>query len=164
MSYVCRKFAVKGAPSSGLQKALRIWVMTADAHIAKVYSKQGNGIVLTATIMPVAYEEERMSNESVGRVMGSSSSNVHHKYEPHQKQSQKEEIVFARDIATWLDTEATRDSFDRLVLVAAPHMLGELRKTISRPVYVRIMAEINKDLTKMDKAALQTELKKILWF
>ena len=51
-----------------------------------------------------------------------------------------------------------------LSLVAAPKTLGDLRKVMKQQVHARVIAEINKDLTKLDIRALQEELKKIIWF
>jgi protein required for attachment to host cells len=51
----------------------------------------------------------------------------------------------------------------RLVLIAAPQTLGELRKILSKPVQMRIVTEVDKDLTKMSDKDLQVELEKIVW-
>ncbi|MBI3440210.1 MAG: host attachment protein [Proteobacteria bacterium] len=150
--------------SSNPHKIPRIWVIVADRHIARVFSKRGDDISQVAKIVSQATKDPKMTNKSLGRVIGSSGSAVHHKYEPHMNESHKGEITFAHEISAWLDAEAGKETFDRLVLIASPHMLGELRKTISQHVYARIVAELNKDLTKMSEAALRAELGKILWF
>lgn len=154
----------KSAFPSRLHKIPRIWVMVADRHVARVFSKLGDDISLIAELAPKTKEESKMTNKGIGRMVSSGRNAIRHKYEPHMNESHKEEIAFAHDIAAWLDAEAGKESFDRLVLVASPHMLGELRKTISQHVYARIVAELNKDLTKMGDAELRIELGKILWF
>lgn len=78
--------------------------------------------------------------------------------EPSKEQSH------AHGIAAWLEEKAIKGDFDRFVLVACPYMLDELRKAFTSSVHARIVAELNKDLTKMNDADLRAELGKILWF
>jgi protein required for attachment to host cells len=54
---------------------------------------------------------------------------------------------FAKDIADLLYDRAHKGMFDRLVLVAAPNVLGEIRKTMHKEVADRVVAEIPKTLT-----------------
>jgi protein required for attachment to host cells len=54
---------------------------------------------------------------------------------------------FARDIAERLHTHAQAGRYSQLVLVAAPMVLGEIRKELHTEVQDRIVAEIDKDLT-----------------
>ena len=44
---------------------------------------------------------------------------------------------------------AKEGRFDHLVLVAAPKILGDLRELLPKTVHGKIVAEINKDLTKI---------------
>lgn len=54
---------------------------------------------------------------------------------------------FAHQIATVLDRHAQSGGFDQLILVAPPVVMGELRKTLTKAVSDRIIAEESKDLT-----------------
>jgi protein required for attachment to host cells len=54
---------------------------------------------------------------------------------------------FADDLAEMLYQRAHRGAFDRIVLVAAPRVLGELRRVMHKEVADRVVAEIDKDLT-----------------
>ncbi len=54
---------------------------------------------------------------------------------------------FAKDIADRLYAYAHAGRFDALVLVAAPHVLGEIRKSLHEAVRNRIVGEVDKDLT-----------------
>ncbi|MAU54127.1 MAG: Host attachment protein [Roseovarius sp.] len=75
-----------------------------------------------------------------------------------------EEARFAADAAEILYRLAHRGRFDRLVLVAPPRTLGELRAHLHKEVAARVVAEIGKDLTnhpgdKLEQVLL-TELAK----
>ncbi len=54
---------------------------------------------------------------------------------------------FAHLVAARLDTEAKRRAFDRLVLVAPPQALGDLRACLGNGVRATVSAELNKALT-----------------
>ncbi len=80
------------------------------------------------------------------------------------EQSRQDEFAFAQDIANLLDEAQSVAAFDRLVLVAAPRMLGDLRAAMSGNVQKQVVAEIDKDLTKLDETGLRNALNEILWF
>ena len=59
-----------------------------------------------------------------------------------------EERRFVHEFSARLNEAAQADRFDRLVLVAPPRVLGELRGELDKPVAERLVREIAKDLTK----------------
>ena len=61
---------------------------------------------------------------------------------------QIEEDRFAGEVAELLDRLAAAGDFDKLIVVALPRTLAELRKRFGRAVASRILAELAKDLTK----------------
>ncbi|MFO7757841.1 MAG: host attachment family protein [Roseovarius sp.] len=73
---------------------------------------------------------------------------------------------FAHDLADLLYKYAHRGDFDRIVLVAAPHVLGDLRDHLHKEVQDKVVAEVDKDLSnhpidkveKMLKAELDPRL------
>jgi len=58
------------------------------------------------------------------------------------------ESRFAATIASRLNAAAQENRFEHLVLVAPPNMLAALRKHLDSKVLPRVVAEIDKDLTK----------------
>ena len=54
---------------------------------------------------------------------------------------------FAHEIADRLYKHAHKGSFSEIVLVAAPAVLGELRKEMHKEVQAKIVADVSKDLT-----------------
>lgn len=55
---------------------------------------------------------------------------------------------FAHEIASLLERHALADRFGQLVIVAPAVIMGELRKSLSKAVSSRIIAEVAKDLTR----------------
>lgn len=55
---------------------------------------------------------------------------------------------FARQVAAILQDRADQGDFDELIVVAPPHTLAELRKHRGEAVASRLVAEVDKDLTR----------------
>ncbi|WOI54788.1 host attachment family protein [Parvularcula sp. LCG005] len=54
---------------------------------------------------------------------------------------------FAKDFAATLNKAALNNAFDRLILIASPSALGNLRPELHDEVQKRIVAEVDSDLT-----------------
>lgn len=72
-----------------------------------------------------------------------------HAMEPRVDWHRFEKSQFARKMADVLERAATRQAFDRLVLVAPPQTLGDLRAALGRQARDRLSGELNKDLTQV---------------
>lgn len=57
------------------------------------------------------------------------------------------ETQFARELSARLNRAALSDAFDRLIIIAPPATLGELRLHYHTALKARLTAEIDKDLT-----------------
>ncbi len=69
---------------------------------------------------------------------------------------------FAADLAEMLYAEAHKGAFDRLVLVASPQVLGDLRGALHKEVADKIVAEIPKTLTNHPVRDIEKLVKKEL--
>lgn len=54
---------------------------------------------------------------------------------------------FAHDLADILYKRAHKGDFDEIIIVAAPSVLGHVRKQLHKEVSDRVIAEVDKDLT-----------------
>jgi len=97
-------------------------------------------------------------------VAGFEENTTHHGYRPDKDPGERAKETFAYKLAAWLDGAAHDDVFGRLVIAAPPHMLGELRKAMSKQVNTRVVAEVSKDLAKHSEPELRAALAEILWF
>ncbi|MDA3858084.1 MAG: host attachment protein [Roseovarius sp.] len=70
--------------------------------------------------------------------------------------------TFAKEIAEDLEAALARKQFDRLVIASGPHMLGVMRKALTRSVQGVLVAEIPKDLSALPLDSLQTHLDEII--
>lgn len=69
---------------------------------------------------------------------------------------------FASDLADRLYKMAHKGKFDRLVLVAAPEVLGELRKNLHKEVADCVVGEVAKNLTNHETSKIEEMVKKAL--
>ena len=67
---------------------------------------------------------------------------------------------FARDLADILYDRAHAGAFERIVLVAPPKTLGELRDTLHKEVQDRVVGELAKDFTNHPLDEVETLLKR----
>jgi Bacterial archaeo-eukaryotic release factor family 12 len=68
------------------------------------------------------------------------------------------------DVTSWLETEARKNTFDRLVLVADEQTLTYLHQVLSQRVQSRVVADVTRALAHLPENLLQAELRKIVWF
>lgn len=81
-----------------------------------------------------------------------------HAYEANSTPREKLSREFARGIAAWLEDVRVHHGFTRLVLVAPPDMLGELRKALSDECRKLVIEEYHKNLVQLDADAINAAL------
>ncbi len=141
----------------------RIWIVVADKGIARVFSKVEGSLESIAEAVPDASVGSGVNNKTIGRTASAGGGFAHHKLEPHTEEGRLESAHFARDIINWLGKAEEVSAFDKLVLIAAPRMLGDLRKNMNKQLQRHILAEIDKDLTKLSERDLKSALDEIVW-
>lgn len=144
----------------------RLWIVVADQEKAKIFRKViAEGIELIATASAGSDEKDvRLPNESYGRMHVQQLGKARHSMDPHKDKARKGPLKFVHKLATWLEEAEGEDAFDRLVLIAAPKTLGELRPLLSDRVYNRVITELDKDLASMSDAQIREHLDTIVWF
>jgi len=134
----------------------RLWIVVADREKAHVYRKTPKKIEQIAHAQG-GHAKSRPDEEGAGGV-------VFHGYDTHSEKKNHEDSAFIQKFAEWLDVATKEGVFDRLVLVAPPHTLGDIRACLSKPVQDRIVTEVNKDLVKLSDKEIEEHLEKIAWF
>ena len=134
----------------------RIWIIVADRENAHVYRKTGKGMERIADAKP---GHAKSHHEEAG-----SSGTVSHGHDTRSEKRHHGDSAFIQRLASWLNEASNEDVFDRLVLVAPPHTLGDIRASLSKNVHARIATELDKDLIKLPDREIEENLSKILWF
>jgi|SoimicmetaTmtLAA_FD_contig_41_3465936_length_906_multi_2_in_0_out_0_2 protein required for attachment to host cells len=126
------------------------WILVADGARARVLMNDGVGKGLQPTVngemshaLPLTRD---MGTDRPGRVQQRGTSG-RHAIQPHVDWHRFEKEKFSKEMATLLDAAAERGAFHRLILVAPPRTLGDLRAALGTKARALIHAEIDKDLT-----------------
>jgi len=78
----------------------------------------------------------------------------HHGVNGERSTEQHDLTIFAKEVARRIDAGRTRHEFDKLVLVAAPKMLGLLRQSLPTPTQSLLAQTISKDIVHQGPDAI----------
>jgi protein required for attachment to host cells len=142
-------------------KQVRTWVLIADAARARVFETRGKGTGL-AVVPDMSLDADlapshELGTDRPGRSFDSVGSGRHAMESPsdlHREQKRQ----FARRIADALDQRLATKAFDRLVLVAPPVTMGDLRAVLSDKTRAAVTAEAVADLTNTPVSELPAHL------
>ena len=140
-----------------------VWVIVADGARARVFQLDQT----QQTLRPALGEEligsnlpsREIASDRPGRTFDSGGQG-RHAMEPPTDPARYAQQEFARDIVRLLDEK--RQQFDRLVVVAPPRFLGDLRALMPPQLREAVGAEVAKDLTKLPPHELQERLRDVL--
>lgn len=146
-------------------KPVRTCILVADGAHARVYLNQGPGHGLKE-IQEFAdsrdiRESRDIASDQLGRSFDSGGEG-RHAMEPPTDPKRHEIKEFHREVADGIVSAFKANRFDRLVLVAPPRTLGNLRNEIESEPSLKIHAEINKDLVKSPRDDLLKYLGEVI--
>jgi protein required for attachment to host cells len=141
------------------------WIVIADGEKARIVANQGIG----KGLVPVSGHEMSTTlhaardvySDRPGRTRESVGAS-RHALQPRVDWHRFEKRQFAKRVAGMLDAEADKGAFDRLILVAPPRTLGDLRGALAAPTRAKVTGEIDKDLTHLADHALPAHLDKVV--
>ena len=146
-------------------KPLRTWILIADGARARILENSGPDHRLIAVDGLEFNGDHSATHELVTDRQGRSFSShgpgrsaIEARSDPHRELKTK----FAEHLAEILDRELAQGRFHRLILVAAPATLGDLRHAISPHVHKTIVGELASDLTKTPNSEIAGHLKDLL--
>lgn len=135
----------------------RTWYVVADGGRARILQKReeqdGYEVQLELVSANLHATTRDLGAERPGR--GHESANAaHHAVEPREDLHQADKRQFVDDVAQALNEASAQERFDRLVLVAPARALGELSQTLDAATRLKVVGELQKDLTKTPVAEL----------
>ena len=146
-------------------KPTRTWVLIADGARARILENDGPEHGLTAIDGLVFQGDHSATHDLVSEREGRSFSSHGHgrsaidaRSDPHRDLKTK----FAHQLADVLARGLEQNSYDRLIIVAPPVTLGDLRTAISEQVRALVVGEIAQDLTKIPNGEVAEHLKHVL--
>jgi protein required for attachment to host cells len=136
------------------------WLVVADGQRATVYHNSGPGKGLEIIPGMGGHQEVPKSSEIIsdapGRTQGFGGGNA--AMAPRNDPHELEEKRFTETLANEVNRAALDKQFDRLILAAPPRTLGILRKSLSSHATDRVIAELDKDLTKVSRDDLAAQV------
>jgi|SRR5574338_838548 protein required for attachment to host cells len=142
------------------------YILVADGARARLYANHGVG----KGLQPVSGATHRADlhhhdREILADKPGRSYNSVGQRrsaMEPQTEWHRFEKHKFAREMAKVLDSAAAGKAFDRLILVAPPATLGDLRTELGDATRKMVTAELPKDLTRHAEQELPQHLGGVL--
>lgn len=140
-------------------KPTTTWILIADGAHARLFANRGpgKGIEALEAINGDHRPDHELVRDGLGRTFESAGEMRHAiapKTDPHRELKRD----FAKELAEMLDRRLSEKAYDRLVIVAPPKALGDLRAALSPHVKPLVYAELDKDLVKTPTAELPSHL------
>ena len=143
----------------------KIWIVVADEGIARILSTSKSTEPLVEINSLSSFEAYDREQDLVSDKPGRGSNGAGKgKHAMDEKNTHKEQyaIRFAKQLGDLLEKNQHSKSYMKLIIVAAPHFLGLLRKELNKGVNELVSLEIAKDLTKLDPQAIREHLPQYL--
>jgi protein required for attachment to host cells len=145
-------------------KPTTTWILIADGARGRLFANRGpgKGLELLDESLDADHRATHdIVDDRLGRThesVGASRHAISARHDPHRELKRD----FAVRLAKMLDRRRSEHAYDRLVLVAPPSALGDLREALSDSVRSLVRAELDKDLTKTPIAELPEHLDAVL--
>jgi len=141
------------------------WVLIAHRSGARLFEHKGRstGLVL---LHDIPHPEGRLKNGEInadkhGRAFDSRGAG-RHAMSTSQEPVDHVAEAFARDLCQRLEQGANANRYERLVLVASPRFLGDLRGCLGDNTRARLLHTLHKDLSGINDRELPSHLSDVL--
>lgn len=146
-------------------KPIKTWILIADGAQARLVYNDGPGHGVKAASEEILHGRNlpgrEINSDRPGRTFDSAGEGRHAK-EPPTDPRDNEKQHFLRRLAEVLDNGVKRARYDRLVIVAPPRALGQLRALLSDRVRAKVCGELDKDLIHVPTGELAQHLESVL--
>ena len=137
------------------------WILVANQAEAQFYSsgQVPKNLMLVATMvneMGAAHSRDLVS-DAPGRAFDRVGS-ARHSMEPNVGVKQEQRRRFVKEMVERLEKAHSKGDFDQLVLLAAPAVLGIIRKTLPADLVNSVVKEIPKDVIGQGVDKIQSQL------
>ena len=141
------------------------WVLIADGARARILENRGPGHGLIAH-SELVFKGDHAATHELGTDRNGRTYSSHgpgrSAIEPKTDMHRDLKTKFSGQLAKVLSDGLERHAYDRLVIVATPVTLGDLRSAISDHVRAKIHGEVAQDLTKIPNDKVASHLKEVL--
>lgn len=140
-------------------------IVVADSSRARIFTVDSDRSPLNE-IETMAHPEGRMHEQNMvsdmpGKDAGKGGGGDH-SFQEKVEPKKEEMIEFAKRVADYLDDARKSNDLNKLILVAAPAFLGELRNHLSKETSEKIIYELDKNLAQHDVEDIRKHLSTFL--
>jgi protein required for attachment to host cells len=146
-------------------KPTQTWILIADGARARILQNDGPGKGLHEIPGGTFHGNHAATHDIMSDRTGRSYSSVgpgRSAIEAHSDPHRELKKQFVHQLAEALAEGLQRKAYDRLVIVAAPSALGDLRAALSDQVRAKVTGELAKDLTKTPDGDVAEHLRDVL--
>ena len=138
----------------------KTWILIAHRGGARLFENAGPGKGLQL-VEDIPHPEGRLKNGEInadkpGRAFDSF--NRRHGVSQEHDATDQVSLMFAKQLCTRLEKSRTGNQFEKLVLVAEPRLLGELRNAMDKHTAALVSATLDKDLSGVESRDLAQRL------
>ena len=137
----------------------KTWIVVADGARAFIYENAGPGKGLSL-LAETSSEDARKPTSEQGTDRPGQNGNYNAVIQNAEEGIIKTEFV--KGLSGLVNDAAGRGAFDKLILIAAPKALGDIRQNLGAKARDKVVHEMNKDLTQLKPDALCNQLKGVL--
>ncbi|MGQ9427289.1 host attachment protein [Gilvimarinus sp. F26214L] len=150
-----------------MPKSNDIWILTADRRRARIFSAErphSQDITeIDSFFQPdSAFQDRELVEPKPGRQWQGGTGRARHGVDSRTSEREKSATKFVRDLVGKLEKDHHNGRFSKLVLVAAPDVLGEIRNQLSNNLKQDVTFELDKELTMLRPQELRGYLPKAL--
>ena len=146
-------------------KPIRTWILVADGARARIFVNNGPGKGIEE-MQGSAFENALPPSRDIGSDKPGRSFNstgfVRHAIEPGSDPHRERKREFLGHVAHYLDKARRRGDFERLVIVAPPPALGDLRAEMDPKLRQLVTVEIAHDLVEHSRNDVSKHVEKVL--
>jgi protein required for attachment to host cells len=137
------------------------WVLVADSSRARIFLTANTRGPLreieTLTHPASRLHEQQLTTDLPGRTFDSFGQGRHSK-DMEIDPKQHEALIFVKQIADRLDRAREERQLEQLIIVAAPALLGMIRKQLSSTTAALVTLEMDKNITLLDVKEIRQHL------
>lgn len=142
-------------------KPVVTWVVLANARSAKAVAHHGPGKGLTPVREQTWEAPEtkvRQDKAGVGHSIAGPGVAAMEQTDPQDISDAR----FAKTVIEQVKVAYVKKRFERLILIAGPHMLGLLRANLDAPLRAALLGEMPKDLSNQPLSAVESHLGELI--
>lgn len=136
------------------------WILVAHRGGARLFENAGPGKGMQL-VEDIPHPDGRLkSGEINADKPGRAFDSFGHRHGMSQEHGAADQVslMFAKHLCDKLEKARTENRFGKLVLVAEPRLLGELRSALDKPTAALVSATLDKDLIAVDNRDLPKHL------